>query len=348
MENTVKVLFEGDNTPQWYIAQGDRWIGPLTASDIYEKVIAQEITWAHFVWKPGQAEWQRICDIQTFQAAVPTLPAKSVVGDIEKTQPGITNTRVSAAGSAASAAAASFTAASTSASASPNSASASSTSIPVATSRPEKEWFLHYNDSQFGPFASEEVSRFISIGKIHGRVYSWRNGMSDWQKLETIPEFVKVIQAAAATSMAVPPRKGPPAAPAAAKASVVEASQIAAKEAAKVAAEEKRGTPRRPLIAKIFVANEQSLHVGVCRDVSIGGMQVLTDQIPGVAGDKIKMNVSPAGDSKSDQVDPFVAEGVIVRILEDGLGFSFRFNRLDDNAKRSIEKHLGTREGVSS
>src|SRR5690606_10280531 len=35
-----------------------------------------EITWAHFVWKEGQKEWERICDIATFKAAVPPPPTQ--------------------------------------------------------------------------------------------------------------------------------------------------------------------------------------------------------------------------------------------------------------------------------
>ena len=52
MENSEKLLFE-DDTAQWYVAMGERWLGPLTAEDIYEKIQNQEITWAHYVWRRG-------------------------------------------------------------------------------------------------------------------------------------------------------------------------------------------------------------------------------------------------------------------------------------------------------
>ena len=61
-------------SPHWYIALGSRWVGPLSASDVYQKVLGQEISWAHFVWRPGQADWKRICDVPTFQGAVPAVP----------------------------------------------------------------------------------------------------------------------------------------------------------------------------------------------------------------------------------------------------------------------------------
>jgi hypothetical protein len=83
----------------------------------------------------------------------------------------------------------------------------------------------------------------------------------------------------------------------------------------------------------------------MCRDISVGGMQVLTDQIPGVSGTRIRLNVSPVNPSRSkasSAIEPFVAEGVIVRILEDGRGFSFRFEGLTDRAKKIIEKYIAT------
>jgi hypothetical protein len=98
---------------------------------------------------------------------------------------------------------------------------------------------------------------------------------------------------------------------------------------------EKRRTVRQPLVAKVLVSDDDSIALGVCRDVSIGGMQVLTDRIPGKVGSKIRLNVSPTEPSK---LSAFVARGVIVRILEDGRGFSFRFDQLDDAARRALEK----------
>jgi hypothetical protein len=53
------------------------------------------------------------------------------------------------------------------------------------------------------------------------------------------------------------------------------------------------------------------------------------------------MNVSPSGTGKPvGMIEPFVAEGVIVRLLEDGRGFSFRFERLTDGARKTIETYI--------
>ncbi len=283
MENTDKILFE-DKSPQWYVALGERWIGPLAAAEVYEKILNQEITWAHYVWKAGQKEWQRICDTETFQAAVPRQP---------KEQPKPVVKQASRAPRA-----------------------------PQNFSE-EKNWFLHYNDTQFGPFSQSEVDRFLRIGKLHGRVNAWKNGMEGWALLERISAFADAVEESKKARAAK--KSGAPAAPSAPK--------------------EQRKGPRSPLVAKIFLARDPSTSgsviVGVCRDISVGGMQVLAEKSPGKAGERVKMNVSPAGESHG-KIQPFVAEGVIVRQLEDGCGFSFRFDQLSDHAKRSIEEYIGS------
>ena len=65
-------------------------------------------------------------------------------------------------------------------------------------------------------------------------------------------------------------------------------------------------------------------------------MQVLMDHSPGPAGTALKLNVNP-----QPNMPGFACEGVVVRILEDGRGFSFRFTSLSGDAKSAIEKYIG-------
>ena len=88
-----------------------------------------------------------------------------------------------------------------------------------------------------------------------------------------------------------------------------------------------------------MLSSQKSVFVGVCRDISLGGMQVLTDQVPGPVGTKVHLNVSPV-DGATRSIAAFTASGVIVRVLEDGRGFSFRFEALADQAKRTIEQFI--------
>jgi len=293
MENTEKILFE-DDTPQWYVAMGERWIGPLTAADVYERVLAQELTWAHYVWKQGQSEWKRICDVKTFQAAVPTAPAKAVLTEVKAaSKPTIKQ------------------GARKSVVAPPPPMNAEQTGAADT-----KIWFLYFNDAQYGPFSRTEIANLQQAGKITPRVHAWREGMGNWDRIERISEL-----------------KAP-----------LEKSGKIAKKAEAPSQVEQRAAPRRPLVAKIILASGDAIRVGMCRDISVGGMQVLMDQLPGPVGTRVKLNVSPAGTAPAGQsIEPFVAEGVVVRILEDRRGFSFRFEKLNDNAKRSIERYLESR-----
>jgi hypothetical protein len=308
MENTGKVLFE-DDTPHWYIALGSRWVGPLSAADVYQKVLAQEISWAHFVWRPGQPEWKRICDVPTFQGAVPAVPtSKPTI----KTAP------------------------------------AKAPSGPGHPPKPkppeERSWFLFYNDSQFGPFSTDEISRFLRVGKIHGRVHIWKDGMADWERIESIELFED--DAAEAKRVRAARKEGQEPDGAAASGTKTGTKLEKSKKTQKPqssGASEQRKAPRRPLVARILMADHQALTVAICRDISVGGMQVLTDRIPGQPGARIRMNVSPAGGRNARGtrlIEPFVAEGVIVRILEDGRGFSFRFEKLPEQSRQVIEDYI--------
>ena len=290
MENSGKILFQ-DKAASWYIALESRWIGPLSAADVYEKIQRQEITWAHYAWKRGQSDWKRICDIRAFTVAVPHHPGKSLKKQLGKeTQSSLSKK---------------------------NPAKQESVEFHESIESGDlKIWYLHYHDSQYGPFSSEEIRQFLKSGKIHAGVHAWRQGMKNWQRLQSLAEF---------KAKAEPPRR------------VEVARKVPGLAEDGI---ELRLNPRRPLVAKILMADEQSVIVGVCRDISIGGLQVLTERIPGNAGSKLKMNISPASNDAGNRIEAFTAEGEIVRILEDGRGFSFRFHRLSDRAKQAIESYI--------
>lgn len=314
MENTGKVLVgsgsessgsEEATTPQWYIALGERWIGPLTAADVYDRVLSQEISWAHFVWRQGQPDWKRICDTPAFQAAVPNQPASNIQSEVKKA-------------------------------AAPAAAATKSPPVPPSPERASRIWFLFYNESQFGPFTDEEVRRFLQVGKIHGRVHAWKDGMEGWVRLEKIEGFEGDV----AISARVREAKSAAASPKVSSAAAQAASQQSSSQAP-VKRKEQRHSPRRPLVARMIFAKDEEVAVGICRDISIGGMQVLTDRVPAAPGARIKMNVSPAGENK---MKPFVASGVIVRLLEDGRGFSFRFENLPGESRNTIEEYIRSEE----
>lgn len=311
MENTGKVLFR-DDTPQWYLAQGETWQGPLSASDVYQRVLDGQIGWADFVWRPGQTAWERICDIKIFQAAVPPLPPRGVRQEVKEVAREAAKPVVKPA------------------------ARRSATPPPPppgmkgheALAPEAKEWFLFQDESQIGPFARSEIERLLKVGTVFGVTHAWKDGMENWIPLKDTEEFGD-----AAGIKKLPPK--PPAFKAPAGSRMVSGSDRRTTPRL-----EQRSSPRRPLVAKILVTQSAELAVAVCRDISVGGMQVLTDRIPGAVGTHIKLNVSSVGSQKNSGIEPFVAEGVVVRHLEDGRGFSFRFERLSDLARKTIERYI--------
>lgn len=169
----------------------------------------------------------------------------------------------------------------------------------------DNQWFLHSGGTQFGPLSTAEVKQAIEDQKIDSRSHIWTEGWPKWKSVTDAKEFASFLK----QSPSVPPP---------------------------LKSSERRTSPRRPLVAKLFLHNEKEVVVAVCRDISIGGMQVLTDHVPGEVGTKLKLNVSPSGSN----VKGFVAEGEIVRVLEDGRGFSFRFLKIASDAKKAIETYL--------
>ncbi len=176
---------------------------------------------------------------------------------------------------------------------------------PLSKDKPaETKWFLFQGETQTGPYGAGEIKRLLALRQISDQAFVWQEAFTEWKAISELAEF-KFPQGTEKT------------------------------EAPK--SSDRRSSPRKPLVAQIYMTNQKEVVLAICRDVSVGGMQVLTDHIPGVPGDKIQLNVLPPA---SSGLKPFVAEGVLVRILEDQRGFSFRFTQLSNEAKKSIESYV--------
>ncbi len=156
--------------------------------------------------------------------------------------------------------------------------------------------------AEYGPYSPTLVKRLYQENRINGRSQFFVRGkMSEWMFLADMADFEEVFHD-------MPP--------------VIQET-------------ERRRWLRKPLLARLFVQNNKKVFEGVCRDISVGGMQVLMDTFPGRAGDKISINVHP------DNTDyHFTAAGTVVRLLEGNQGFSFRFDPLMPEAKQAIEKYI--------
>ena len=178
---------------------------------------------------------------------------------------------------------------------------------PIPKIEDTVKWFLFQNENQTGPFSTLELKRLVTSGQVLELAYVWQEKFTEWKLVSEVPE----LKEPRAPGVVAPPTP--------------------------TTSREKRTLPRKPLLAQIYVTNQAELATGICRDISVGGMQLLTDKIPGEVGNSIHLNVTPPKDSG---LKPFVAEGVIVRILEDRKGFAFRFTKISDEAKASIESYI--------
>ena len=155
--------------------------------------------------------------------------------------------------------------------------------------------------NDYGPYSIRQVKQLFKENRINGKTLVFIKGNKEWKLLADYPEYQELFEE-------LPP--------------VIKES-------------ERREAMRKPFIARLFIQNNKNLYEGICRDISVGGMQVLLDDFKGNGGDKISINVHPENTDYH-----FAASGVVVRILEGNSGFSFRFQGLSDEAKRAIEKYL--------
>lgn len=158
------------------------------------------------------------------------------------------------------------------------------------------------DEVEYGPFSVEILKKLYTENRINAKTFIFSKGLSSWKVLADVDGFEFVFN------------EQPP---------VIEDK-------------DKRAFKRKPLIARMFIKNNDQVFEGICRDLSIGGMQVLVDNFPSNVNDEISINVHP------DNMDHhFVAAGKIVRILDGGHGFSFRFIDLDKDAINSINSYIG-------
>lgn len=157
------------------------------------------------------------------------------------------------------------------------------------------------NEVEYGPFSVNILKKLFNENRINGKTYIFAKGMGQWKFLADLAGYENIFEQ-------VPP--------------AIEES-------------ERRSSTRSPFIARMFIESQQNIYEGICRDISIGGMQVLVDDFPGKVGDKISINVHPENTDHH-----FVASGQIVRLLEGHQGFSFRFMNLKDDAINAINNYL--------
>lgn len=155
-------------------------------------------------------------------------------------------------------------------------------------------------EAEYGPYTVEELKRAFQEKRINERTLIFTPGMETWEFLGDLPIMSQITDTPS-----------------------------------KIEEKDRRINTRRPFVARILFHDNEKLFEGICRDISISGMQVLVSSFPGQVGDEIKMNVHPDNSQYS-----FVASGVIVRKISGDLGFSLRFSDLGEEAFNAINDYV--------
>ena len=153
---------------------------------------------------------------------------------------------------------------------------------------------------EYGPFSLTLLKKLYDEHRINGKTFVFSKQMANWMPLADVDGYEEVFEDA------------PPV----------------------IQDEDRRAFKRKPFIARMFIENDNKVFEGICRDVSVGGMQVLVDNFPIEVGSRISINAHPENSEYH-----FTASGEIVRMLEGGLGFSFRFINLSEEAVRAINSY---------
>ena len=162
------------------------------------------------------------------------------------------------------------------------------------------------DEREYGPFSINQLKKLRAENRINAKTFIFCSGMENWQMLGEL-DLDQIL--------------------------------VGRDTSSEISEDDKRIHVRKPFVAKLYFHDDEEFYEGVCRDISIGGLQVLVSDFPGEAGDTIKMNVHP---SNTDH--HFLATGVIVRKLEGNQGFSLRFNQLEPQALKSIQAYLDESE----
>ena len=156
---------------------------------------------------------------------------------------------------------------------------------------------------EYGPYSLDMIGKLISQKRINHLTEIFTPGMQGWSLIGEIKFFENLLD-----------------------------NQIESIE--------RRQHPRCPISAKFFLADSEKFFQGVCRDVSIGGAQVLVANFSGKVGDEIKLNMH-----MNDGSFAFTAKGKVTRSLHRVGGFAMRFIDLSPESIRLIDQYIESYEG---
>ena len=159
------------------------------------------------------------------------------------------------------------------------------------------------DEAEFGPYTLKQLRRAFQENRINGKTFVFVPGAENWVFLADTPLFGRITND-------MPP--------------IIEDG-------------ERRMAQRRPFVARLLFHDESKVYEGICRDISVGGLQILVSGFHSKVGETIKMNVHPDNGETC-----FSATGKVVRVLSGNQGVSLKFEGLDEQSRSLIHKYINT------
>ena len=54
-------------------------------------------------------------------------------------------------------------------------------------------YYVIMDDKQSGPYSEQELLRLITDKKVTKDTYLWKPGMRDWEKIENVPDILRLV-----------------------------------------------------------------------------------------------------------------------------------------------------------
>ena len=154
------------------------------------------------------------------------------------------------------------------------------------------------DEREYGPYSIKMIFKLLEQKRVNFLTQIFAPGMSEWMLLGEIEVFKDKLQGQEQTV-------------------------------------ERRKSKRCPISARVFMLDGEGFFQGVCRDISIGGAQVLVANFTGKIGDQVRVNMH-----FEDGSFAFTASGKVTRILDNVGGFAMRYVELSSQAISMINSYI--------
>jgi hypothetical protein len=166
-------------------------------------------------------------------------------------------------------------------------------------------WYMQMEGSEFGPLTTTEMQVILDKGTLNGKLYAWQPGMPKWLPIEEVGDLAKI----------------------AAQAARIASGQESDKD--------KRGAKRMPLLATVeYEVDGGPVLRGICRDISLTGMQVHASCRELTLGSGVRLVVFPVNENLMAR---FEVQARIARLHPSGTSFGVKFHNVSHSLSARIE-----------